>query len=618
MKESPDIASRKKPMNVYSRKLKKQGMLQTLLSGEARHRLERPAAVYPLPTPADTTVVKTGRSPDLVIDFGTSAIAMALIGGGMNAIEILEFDGKRMLDSPFNRRHDLGRSALSENYTWRPFPEKEKIYEFYPYLKRRVELLARSGESAGWQDEAILDVAALCCKAVNQARDSQGRSIAEILGDRTFTVYITVPNNLPRAGIKVLTQGVGHGVAAALAQQDIPHVEYLLEAEAVAFGVVAEHSLLPAPKDNKTVLVIDAGAGTIDASIVRAQRSSLRVLAHVGLPIGGLDLDVFMMALRGDFDSTLSDPTSVGQHIRTAKELKETHLSSLAPSGPNGSSALTANDFKTLATELQRKGWPPKTESGAALEEELARGFSRYLSFGVRSLVASLPGDELRCVDKVVISGRASLLRGFREAVKTVLSEKEVDREPKMMGDPEDLKLAVVRGVGTFLTSTFQTHEDRRPVRSSFEIVLRHSGTKELRLLEAGRPLIDGWGVEAWYQPLLEQEEARLRSAVEMRLIPHSVLLQLKHELKEDDLEEELKKLVEWSSVPLLRIEKAAPFSARFAFNFLTLEVLLDLDNVRQNIGERSHEPRDQAFGRRHPVHRLHENWFDVFHRGQV
>ena len=80
----------------------------------------------------------------------------------------------------------------------------------------------------------------------------------------------------------------------------------------------------PAERECQTLLVIDAGAGTTDATILRVERGDLRVLAHVGLPVGGMDLDTFIAALKGPLRA--AGRAEVMQRLETARQAKQHHL----------------------------------------------------------------------------------------------------------------------------------------------------------------------------------------------------------------------------------------------------------------------------------------------------
>ncbi len=581
---------------------------QRLFTASLEAELAPPRVPYPeRQVPPEGSYV-AGRGPDLAVDFGTSAIVAALVSSDFTC-EVLDFGGGPLLDAPLARRRAFRRSGLSENYELSSIPsflkpgEEDSDWEYYPCLKRRIEWLARSHVDQEWQTSAVLDVAAVCYKALSQARDARGATLRERLKG-AFQTYITVPNAFPRSAIDVLIRGVGYGVAAALGTRTIPKVRALLEAEAVAYGAIAAPTLVTRPGDT-TVLVIDAGAGTTDASIVRSEKGVLRVLAHVGLPVGGMDLDAHAAALRGPFEGL--DPFEIYQRLLTSREEKQRHLGEQDGVSPE-------EGFAKMAAELHKEyKWPAQNPSGVALKDTLRQGYERYLALAVDVLIRSLPADELRTVDQVVLSGRGSLLTGFKQRVRETLEhEGGPDVEPRCAESAHGRKLAVVVGVGTFVASTYSARWDRRPSRASFEIVLRHQGEQKLQLLPATHPLLEGWGVAAWYQPPFESGfDDTTRPAVDMRLIPRKVLEDLAREGSFSP--EEIDQLLRWSILPLLRIERKAPYSARIAFDFLGLDVHLELNGKEAEISRQAVESR-----RLHPVHRLFEDWFEIFQRGKA
>ena len=90
-----------------------------------------------------------------------------------------------------------------------------------------------------------------------------------------------------------------------------------------------------------------------------------------------------------------------------------------------------------------------------------------------------------------------------------------------------------------------------------------------------------------------------------MRLVPRDVLKTLAAQGIFDDTLEDLQR---WSVLPVLRIDdQGPPYSARLSFDFLSLESQLEVDGmpIHQHLPESS-------FGRRHPVHQLEDNWFEL------
>ncbi len=583
------------------------GALWELMTVDLSRKPALPAARFPDPPEETLGTFTSGRGPDLAIDFGTSAIVVALVGG-THAVEVLRLGEEMILPSPFGRRRRMDHSRLTDNYelSYAYLGNGDRKHEYYPCLKRRIEWLARCREDREWERDATLDVAAICQLALEKARDSHGRPLAECL-DREFQTYITVPNAFPSGAIDVLRRGVGYGVAAALRRRRLPEVKSLLEAEAVAYGAIARPTLAER-RSHTTLLVIDAGAGTTDATILRAEDGDLRALAHAGLPVGGMDLDTFLASLKGPFEVAEREG-QLSHWLGTAREAKQHHLGE-TPADPvrdPAAGGAIADRCRRLAEELVDTGDWPARQGGRPIAEEIVRVYQRYMALAVRGLIRALPEDEVARVDEVVLSGRGSLLAGFGDTVRQTLAEAGPALVPQCADDPQDRKLAVVQGVGAYVSSTYGSGVDRRPTRSSFEVFLRHENERELTLLKAGHPLVGGWGVAAWHQPERGVGRGPTRPWVGMRLVPRAVLDSLASEGTFDD--RDLQDLLSWSVLPLLRIENhRPPYSTRFAFNFLSLEAQLEVDGKPIPHLDRS----VKSFGRQHPVHQLDDNWFEL------
>lgn len=572
--------------------------------GPPERRVRVPLAEYP-PTPRAPGRVINPGVVDLAIDFGTSAIAAALVST-RGVTELLRFGDGWLLDSRMARRAALERSGLGDDYELGPVAVQwmraspQAGWDYYPCLKRRIEWQARSG-AADWQQESVLDVAACCWKALDQARTEGGEEIGALLSPE-FRIFITVPNAFPQAAVEVLRLGVAYGAAAATGADRLPSVETLWEAEAVAYHELLTRNDGQPPDTHETVLILDAGAGTTDASIVRSEGGVLRVIAHAGLPVGGLDLDAAIAKLRGSMRDRDASRTLI-----TARDAKQVYWSA---AGPGGATRSVDQACADLAQHLStRQGWPVERD-GKPLQEALALAHRRYLALAVDALVGCLPQDELLTVDQVVVSGRASLLVGFTERVRDALEERGVMGVPVDGAVGEDRKLAVIRGVGDYVAAAGPKLK-RRPLRAGFEMVLRHAAVGDpLVLIPAGHPLDEGWGVQAWHQPETETADARLSHYVDMRLIPIDLVRRL---VSDHQLGWRYVDVASWSVIPSLGIEAEPPFTARVAYDFLTLRVVGEVQGAP--VTSPPGQPGKGDEGRMHPVHGLEENWFENLHR---
>jgi hypothetical protein len=573
--------------------------------------VEYPRGEAPPPPPPP------GLQTELVLDFGTSAITAALVTGSV--VELLRFgNGKDMMDAPMGRRWALLNSSLGENYRLTPVVDApdtgEEEWEYYPCLKRRIEWLARTQGETRWEEEAILDVAAVCWLALREARDSKGDTAASRLRE-DVKVYLAVPNTFPRMAVEVVKRGVAYGVAGLVGARKPLLVETVLEAEAVAYGVLArdrlDQDLLL--QSGGSVLVLDAGAGTTDATIVRVDGEILKVVAHAGLPVGGLDLDAFIASQRSQFDTL--DPFEVSRTLRVAREAKELYWSHA--SDGRGDGAAPPDSHQMLAQHLGTKSEFSVVAGERPLADVLADGHRRYLALAVRALLDCLPRADLDDVQKVIVSGRGSLLMGFQAQVETSLSK---FRSPELpvpdivplgggRGDRNERKFAVVRGVAAYAGNA-HVRSKRRPIRATFDVVLQRplEPDHEEVLIPAGYPLLDGWGVRAWHVAA-GREEVEAQQRVDMRLIPRRVL----RGLVEDGLitEAEVDDLLAWSAMPILKFGGSSPpFSARIDYDFFTLQAFAQVNGHTFP----AQRPPFTVAGQLHPVHHQSEDWFERSH----
>ena len=79
---------------------KRRGVLWNLMAVDLGERPMPPEVAFPRPRRAAPGRFSTGQGPDLAIDFGTCAIAAALVGGH-HAVEVLRFGDEELLAAPF-------------------------------------------------------------------------------------------------------------------------------------------------------------------------------------------------------------------------------------------------------------------------------------------------------------------------------------------------------------------------------------------------------------------------------------------------------------------------------------------------------------------------------------
>jgi hypothetical protein len=586
-----------------------------------RPDLTYPEVIYP-DLSALSRTEPVAPQPDLVIDFGTSAITVGVSEGG--ALDILQFrlraaaEHADMLETFMGRRRDLPNPVLGENYDLSPVMDRDfgSRWEFHPCLKRRIEWLARTREADGWEPEATLDVAGVCYRALEAAFDERGTPAARRVNAKS-DVYLAVPNSFPKRAVEVVSQGVACAVAALTRAEELPKVRTVLEAEAVAYGQLGKPKADDRPLEAGAVLIVDAGAGTTDATVVRVENDALKVVAHAGLPVGGLDLDAFIASQRekGQHLSGLS-PIDLSALLREVREQKHKFWSD----GGDAATHATADDWaqacEALAAQLSGSRSFPREVGGRSLAQALAAGHRRYLALAVHGLLGCVPVEELEQVTRVIISGRASMVMGFRASVEAAVGRLRKDQGagvrylvPGRDDDPtgRERKFAVLRGLHIFAGGAF--YHSRRPVRATFDVILRRPINKELMLVAAGLPLVDGWGVRAWHHPLLLEGEPELRHIVAVRLMPRKVLKDLvtdRHFGEEDE-----ERVLDWSTVNVLRFDRPPPFSARVSYNFFNLEASGEID------GEKFHNPPPSSGRHLHPVHNQPEDWFELYHSAE-
>lgn len=573
-------------------------ILQTLLtSGDPE--LKPPEIGFPAGSNPDPKVEP--NRVGLGIDFGTSAIAIALVGSAQRTVPFQfrpagekKEDPLPYLESSLARLTSRGHALLADNYNLEEahLASLHTGWSFDPCLKRRIEWLARTRGAGDWQKSAVLDVAAVTIKVLDLARDARGMPVRNSLHGFAGPVFVSLPNTFPRPGAAAIERGVAYGVAAALGLERLPPVRTLLEAEAVAY------SELESWTDNGfegALLVIDAGAGTTDASIVRRDGDSLRVVAHAGLPVGGIDLDA-LIVLQCAEDFSRLDRGQLSDTLRWARERKVAHW------GNPGLSVEQA--IEAIAKDVwdRRRQEPPQSEIIAGL----TRGYQRYISLAIDALLNSLLENRRFAIDRVVLSGRASLLRGFRDRVEKCLEQLDCRVPVSPAGTEEDLKLAVLRGVNAYAFGN-QPSIERRPLRAGYELVLGSGPGEELCLLPVGSLLVDGWGVASWRQ---NTTVAGGSWPILARSLPRRVIEKLLQSEGFEASRDEREILESWASRPVLRLTGNPPFVDCCAYDFLTQKAMSRYGPPLEDL--EAPDSLAQA-GRMHPVHGAQEDWFEYF-----
>jgi hypothetical protein len=263
-----------------------------------------------------------------------------------------------------------------------------------------------------------------------------------------------------------------------------------------------------------------------------------------------------------------------------------------------------------FSTKLAERQYPTENRPGETLAAALNVGYRRYLGLAVHALLRSLPDAALVDVTRVVLSGRASLLAGFREEVERALEgrirpDARITNAGEHMDKPETArKLAVVRGVANFAEGDF--FHSRRPVLSTSELVLNHplSERDATVLLPVGHPLDKGWAVTAFQEPAGDRPRT-----VRKRMVSRAVLEALVDGGFFRGEGEDADRLLSWSSTSLARFTVRRPYDGKVAYDVFTQAVLCEVDG--ESYPSMPLDPDAHTVGVRHPVHGLAENWFE-------
>ena len=238
----------------------------------------------------------------LGIDFGTSSTVAALVGPDGRSRPLL-FDSSPLLpsavfvgpDATSLTGADAERAGLAYPAGLEPNP------------KRRID------DGTVWLGErevAVVDlVAAVLGRVAAEAR--------RVTGATPAGVVLTHPAAWQQTRLGVL--------AAAATRAGLGPVEFVPEpVAAAAYFVRVLGRVIPA---DRCLVIYDLGAGTFDASVVRASPTGFDVVATAGIPdVGGLDLDAAVVAHARSLTGGAADAwarldwpqTSVDQQARHA------------------------------------------------------------------------------------------------------------------------------------------------------------------------------------------------------------------------------------------------------------------------------------------------------------
>ncbi|WP_420129154.1 hypothetical protein [Longimicrobium sp.] len=564
--------------------------------------------VPPIQLPADDEGKPRIRAPhEYALDFGTGNIALAVVErtGAPTFLDLTppgttpdpDID-PRLCDSTVYRSRALDRPWLTENYAVGFDIQKQQgsTYRSFPSIKRLIEAEARHPKSEAWQAAVVRDVAAVTARLFREARlpgpgPERPRPVEN--GDAAnVRVYVTVPNAFPQDAVTVVVTGVRFGVAAALELNGFPDVKVLSEAEAVAWS---RWEMLKGEEDAR-VLIVDAGAGTTDFSIVRRVKeepaSPIQMIVSAGLPVGGIDLDLFLAARDAPDPGPPGAAPPGGQGPRTdvlprARAHKQRHLSEGSAPGAAPDDSYAAGFAVT------------KEETDALLE--------RYLSFAIDALVDALPAAERGKLRRVFVSGGASLTRGFVERLRSSVAHavgRNVPVDP-VGRTAVDRKLAVLRGVAAYAQHTFA--RDPTITRAGSTIFVAPRGISSdgpYPLILPGDPLKEGRALVAWRVPL----STELRCALDFtdHFIPEETLRRIGERVLPTDQHRD--GLEPWATVYLGGVEDVpTEHFGQLVFDFATRRAQCRIDGEANSL-----RPPARMTPLVHPVSLEREAWYSL------
>lgn len=276
----------------------------------------------------------------MAVDFGTSSTCVVVSVDGREP-QVAVFDGQPLVPSAVF-------AAVDGTLFVGPEAERQAAVDpsrYEPHPKRRID----EGELLlGSTVVGVLDVVgAVLARAVAEARRLAGGAPVDLL-------VLTHP-----ADWGAIRTGVLRRAGRPLARE----VALLPEPVAAAVFHSAAHTL----PDGAALAVLDLGAGTVDASVVRRQGTSFQVLAtrgdptfggadidqalleHVGSLVGGEDAEAWQRLVEGREMADRRRRRVLWQDVRGAKETLSRHAYTDVPMPPPFADAhVTRADLERL------------------------------------------------------------------------------------------------------------------------------------------------------------------------------------------------------------------------------------------------------------------------------
>jgi len=451
------------------------------------------------------TVIKQGTlKRALLIDLGTSATCIALSDFADSTSVKFNFltpkekaenaavndqNCPAIASSKFEKNDGQFLPDLLKNYRYSGEGPTPYGYRVVSSLKRGLEASARTlAPGTSWERDGVLDVAAFVIMLLDHAVVKDLRPILELIHPPSI-IYASVPNSFPPAAVRIFQAGIAAAVTAAFKLDKVPEVVVVPEGVAVAYRA---ESLLreqaPAPpqgSDDVVLLVVDAGAGTTDASIVRVADNGDRgkrvtVEGSAGLPVGGLDIDILLWVATGKKEDRESQTPD---RLRFARETKE-------------------KAWDNRSAQIKQRMDNANIEEALTIQlSAIDRGVDRFLALTVDGLLSNLPSFPQ--VTHYIISGRASQFKGFEDLVTEHELLKNKPRRIEAMGDKR--KQLVIEGLASYARQQLGTSRIQN-VRSSFEIYLSR-GNIEDPIVPINTNLGEGYSAIAWTEKRLDVAE---------------------------------------------------------------------------------------------------------------
>ena len=416
----------------------------------------------PEPAPIDVEEIEFPKwespediSPDLVIDFGTTATVIGTSSikypsVNNRSLDLLagdtEFTSEMSIDSNGNV------SAVGRGASGAYMDSQKPGHVLVTSMKRYLELASRGGSSAGFHEivEVFLE------KAVGE-RYRKGHRISP-----TSEIIISVPNSFNPRAIEDLRTGVVNAINDLNNDpESLIHnhnVKLVRESEAVAYLYCRKERLNKAPTMEDAVpnaafewetlhpaksqsdgpqrmIVLDVGGGTTDLSVVEvapkaSEDGAVRVILNAGVALGGTDVDNLL--LRGLLSlqinpANISNEWPIDQRVdllNQIRKLKDSNADQIFATPEQGQPDEFRKELHKWLNQVPGavQRFDPGTsecseENTATYRKEANSRLMKLIRLSVIGLFDLIPDNAKNNVSRILLTGRAARLRAIREAV---------------------------------------------------------------------------------------------------------------------------------------------------------------------------------------------------------